>query len=105
MALQNKYRSDLNWMKGVGWEADGCLNIAQAKKAGELLSDVSVNCVCVYILQFVHELYSVFDHCFIYCSFSHRQNTVRRQTASGSPRWRTISTSNTPKKARNCRVT
>lgn len=28
-------------MKGVGWEAEGCLNITQAKKAGELLSDVS----------------------------------------------------------------
>uniref|UniRef100_A0A3B3U7U4 Nebulin-related anchoring protein n=1 Tax=Poecilia latipinna TaxID=48699 RepID=A0A3B3U7U4_9TELE len=38
--LQNQYRSDLNWMKGVGWETEGCLNITQAKKAGELLSDV-----------------------------------------------------------------
>ncbi|KAM4526408.1 nebulin-related-anchoring protein isoform 2-T2 [Fundulus diaphanus] len=37
---ENQYRSDLNWMKGVGWEAEGCLNIAQAKKAGEQLSDV-----------------------------------------------------------------
>uniref|UniRef100_A0A3Q1GTL3 Nebulin-related anchoring protein n=1 Tax=Acanthochromis polyacanthus TaxID=80966 RepID=A0A3Q1GTL3_9TELE len=36
---QNQYRSDLSWMKGVGWETEGCLNIAQAKKAGELLSD------------------------------------------------------------------
>ncbi|XP_041714203.1 nebulin-related-anchoring protein isoform X3 [Coregonus clupeaformis] len=36
---ENQYRSDLNWMKGVGWEADGCLNVTQAKKAGELLSD------------------------------------------------------------------
>lgn len=40
-SVQNQYRSDLNWMKGVGWEAEGCLNITQAKKAGELLSDVS----------------------------------------------------------------
>lgn len=38
---QNQYRSDLNWMKGVGWETEGCLNIAQAKKAGDLLSDAS----------------------------------------------------------------
>lgn len=38
---QNQYRSDLNWMKGVGWETEGCMNIAQAKKAGEMLSDVS----------------------------------------------------------------
>lgn len=42
VALQNQYRSDLNWMKGVGWETEGCMNIAQAKKAGELLSDVSM---------------------------------------------------------------
>lgn len=41
VAVQNQYRSDLNWMKGVGWEAEGCMNITQAKKAGELLSDVS----------------------------------------------------------------
>lgn len=46
--LQNQYRSDLNWMKGVGWETEGCLNITQAKKAGELLSDVSGN-VLVFI--------------------------------------------------------
>uniref|UniRef100_A0A673IDL5 Nebulin-related-anchoring protein-like n=1 Tax=Sinocyclocheilus rhinocerous TaxID=307959 RepID=A0A673IDL5_9TELE len=28
----NQYRSDLTWMKGVGWEADGCLDVEQAKK-------------------------------------------------------------------------
>lgn len=51
-APQNQYRSDLNWMKGVGWETEGCLNITQAKKAGELLSDVSIIELnaCVHIL-------------------------------------------------------
>lgn len=32
-------------MKGVGWEADGCLDVAQAKKAVELASNVSQLCV------------------------------------------------------------
>lgn len=41
VAQQNQYRSDLNWMKGVGWDSEGSLNVTQAKKAGELLSDVS----------------------------------------------------------------
>lgn len=37
-------------MKGVGWEAEGCLNISQAKKAGQLLSDVSkVLCLCARV--------------------------------------------------------
>lgn len=27
-------------MKGVGWEADGCLDVEQAKKAGDLVSEV-----------------------------------------------------------------
>ncbi|XP_035260193.1 nebulin-related-anchoring protein isoform X1 [Anguilla anguilla] len=36
---ENQYRSDLTWMKGVGWEADGCLDVTQAKKAGDLLSE------------------------------------------------------------------
>lgn len=57
VAPQNQYRSDLNWMKGVGWEAEGCLNIAQAKKAGELLSDVSTKLCCTYIFQFRIDLY------------------------------------------------
>ena len=41
-ALQNQYRSDLNWMKGVGWDSEGCMNITHVKKAGEQLSDVSI---------------------------------------------------------------
>lgn len=34
-----QYRSDLNWMKGVGWEASKSLDVQQAKKAGELVSE------------------------------------------------------------------
>ncbi|XP_029312281.1 nebulin-related-anchoring protein isoform X2 [Cottoperca gobio] len=37
------YRSDLNWMKGVGWEAAKSLDVQQAKKAGALLSEVTSN--------------------------------------------------------------
>ncbi|XP_033975789.1 nebulin-related-anchoring protein isoform X1 [Trematomus bernacchii] len=36
---ENQYRSDLNWMKGVGWEAAKSLDVQQAKKAGALLSE------------------------------------------------------------------
>lgn len=50
VALQNQYRSDLNWMKGVGWETEGCMDVTQAKKAGDLLSDVSIiMCLCEHI--------------------------------------------------------
>lgn len=38
--VQKQYRSDLNWMKGVGWEASQSLDVRQAKKAGELVSEV-----------------------------------------------------------------
>uniref|UniRef100_A0A8D3C1M3 Nebulin-related anchoring protein n=1 Tax=Scophthalmus maximus TaxID=52904 RepID=A0A8D3C1M3_SCOMX len=34
-----QYRSDLNWMKGVGWEASQSLDVQQAKKAGDLVSE------------------------------------------------------------------
>nr|XP_055032539.1 nebulin-related-anchoring protein [Misgurnus anguillicaudatus] len=34
-----KYRSDLNWMKGVGWETSGSLDVQQARKATDLASE------------------------------------------------------------------
>jgi len=42
LRLQRQYRSDLNWMKGVGWEASKSLDVQQAKKAGELVSEVII---------------------------------------------------------------
>ncbi|XP_069756059.1 nebulin-related-anchoring protein isoform X3 [Narcine bancroftii] len=36
---ESKYRADLNWMRGVGWEADRSLDVEQAKKAGDILSE------------------------------------------------------------------
>nr|KAF6425403.1 nebulin related anchoring protein [Molossus molossus] len=34
-----QYRADLAWMKGVGWLTEGSLNLEQAKKAGQLVSE------------------------------------------------------------------
>lgn len=39
--LQLQYRADLTWMKGAGCITEGSLNIQQAKKAGDLVSEVS----------------------------------------------------------------
>ncbi|XP_021073935.1 nebulin-related-anchoring protein [Mus pahari] len=34
-----RYKADLAWMRGVGWLTEGSLNLEQAKKAGQLVSE------------------------------------------------------------------
>lgn len=47
VCIQKQYRSDLNWMKGVGWEASKSLDVQQAKKAGALVSEVTYDPECI----------------------------------------------------------
>uniref|UniRef100_A0ABI7W297 LIM zinc-binding domain-containing protein n=1 Tax=Felis catus TaxID=9685 RepID=A0ABI7W297_FELCA len=39
MSSELQYKADLAWMKGVGWLTEGSLNLEQAKKAGQLISE------------------------------------------------------------------
>lgn len=53
--LQLRYRADLMWMKGAGCITEGSLNIQQAKKAGDLVSEVSkVLSLQLFIQRLMH---------------------------------------------------
>lgn len=41
LPLQLQYKADLAWMKGVSWLTEGSLNLEQAKKVGQLVSEVT----------------------------------------------------------------
>lgn len=58
--LQLQYRADLTWMKGAGCITEGSLNIQQAKKAGDLVSEVNkvLRLLSVFVQRFMHT-YSV----------------------------------------------